>query len=95
VIGRGSAAGAVVAVLIGAAVAVPVVVVALGSGMVATKHLGTSQTGWSAIGKVWRSGVLLPLAVLTVTVFAGWIVLPLALFAMACWAVAPAAALTD
>jgi hypothetical protein len=28
-------------------------------------------------------------------VFAGWIVLPLALFVMACWAVAPAAALTD
>ena len=45
----------VVALLIGAAVTVPVAVVALGSAMVATNELEIDTSGWSAFRKVWRS----------------------------------------
>ncbi len=95
VVGRGGGGDAVLGFLIGTVITVPVTVVALGSAMVLTNNLETHDSGWSAIGKVWRSGVLLPLVVLTVTIFLGWIVLPLALFLVACWAVAPSAALVD
>ncbi len=95
VVGRGSVLAALVVLLIGAAVTVPVAVVALGAAMVATNGLETDASGWSAFRKVWHSRVLGPLVVLTIAVVFGWVVLPLALFLIARWAVSPATGLRE
>jgi hypothetical protein len=98
VVGRDTPLGQLLAVVAGLAITVPVAIVGLAWSVdLADRDAGSDGAVGAARSRasVWRSGLLVPCAILVLTVLLGWIVLPLGAYVLARWFVAPAAAAGD
>ena len=95
VAGRDTPLGQILAFAAGLVITIPVGIVATAWAVeVADRHVGVDDDR-RPIRRLWRTGILLPSAILFAAVLLGWLVLPIAVYLVARWFIAPAVAATD
>lgn len=88
VVGRDTPLGQLVAIVAGFAVTVPVAIIALAWSVQTADDDAPDR-------RLWRAGLLVPSALLMLTVLFGWIVVPLGAYLLARWFVGPAVGVTS
>lgn len=90
VAGRDTPVGQALAVVAGFVITVPVGIIAIAWTVDVVEQRRADEQ--RSVRRIWRVGLLVPCIILFATVLVGWLVLPVAVFLLARWFVAPAVA---